>query len=160
MSFNTLGYLFISAMCVIIIVTIIGIIYSGVAERNDRKTAERLEDERKNGEADVFPEIKEQSQEEESATKQSQNEDAIQQEDKARIKIFDKVAPRKVLYSDDCKYCRYGGYGAKERLCKYSCKGCDNAEIIDGKPICHCFDMLKVESKRPQCPYFKDKTED
>lgn len=160
MSFSTLGYLFISAMCVIIIVTIIGIIYSGVAERNDRKTAERLEDERKNGDADVLPEIKEQSQEEESATKQSQNEDAIQQEDKARIKIFDKVAPRKVLYSDDCKYCRYGGYGAKERLCKYSCKGCDNAEIIDGKPICHCFDMLKVESKRPQCPYFKDKTED
>lgn len=162
MSFNTLGYLFISAMCVIIIVTIIGIIYSGVAERNDRKTAERLEDERKNGDADVLPEIKEQSQEEESATKRPQNEPAIQQqqEDKARIKIFDKVAPRKVLYSDDCKYCRYGGYGAKERLCKYSCKGCDNAEIIDGKPICHCFDMLKVESKRPQCPYFKDKTED
>lgn len=159
MSFSTLGYLFISAMCVIIIVTIIGIIYSGVAERNDRKTAERLEDERKNGEADVFPEIKEQPQEEESATKQSQNKDATQEE-KVRIKIFDKVAPRKVLYSDDCKYCRYGGYGPKERLCKYSCKVCDNAKIIDGKPICHCFDMLKVESKRPQCPYFKDKTED
>lgn len=160
MSFSTLGYLFISAMCVIIIVTIIGIIYSGVAERNDRKTAERLEDERKNGKADVFPEIKEQSQGEESATKRPQNEDTTQQEDKARIKIFDKVAPRKVIYSDDCKYCRYGGYGAEERLCKYSCKGCDNAKIIDGKPICHCFDMLRVESKRPQCPYFKDKTED
>ena len=140
------------------IAMMLGLIGMKISDRKVRKTAERLENERKNGEADVFPEIKEQSQEEESATKQSQNEDTTQA-NKVRIKIFDKVAPRKVLYSDDCKYCRYRGYGAEERLCKYSCKGCDNAKIIDGKPICHCFDMLKVESKRPQCPYFKDKIE-
>lgn len=119
-----------------------GLIGMEIADRRERKTTERLEDEQKNGEADVFPEIKEQTQEE-----------------KVRVKIFDKVAPRKVLYSDDCKYCQYGGYGEDERLCKYSCQGCNNAKIIDGEPICHCFDTLKVESKRPQCPYFKDKIE-
>ena len=140
------------------IAMMLGLIGMKISDRKVRKTAERLEDERKNGESDVFPEINNQSQGEESATKQSQNEDTTQEE-KVRIKIFDKVAPRKVFYSDDCKYCRYGGYGAKERLCKYSCKGCDNAKIIDGKPICRCFDMLKVESKRPQCPYFKDEIE-
>lgn len=134
------------------IAMMLGLIGMEIADRKARKIAERLEDERKNGEADVFPEIEEQLQEEESATKQPQ-------EEKVRVKIFDKVAPRKVLYSDDCKYCRYGGYGEDERLCKYSCKGCDNAKIIDSKPICHCFDTLKVESKRPQCPYFKDKIE-
>ena len=155
MSFSTLGYLFISAMCVILIVTIIGIIYSGIAERNDRKAAERLEDERKNGDADVLPEINNQSQGEYNP-KQSQEPAEGQT---ARIKIFDKFAPRKVLYSDDCKYCRYGGYG-DERLCKYLCSDCNNAEHIDGEsPVCHCFDILKVESKRPQCPYFKDKIE-
>lgn len=154
MSFSTLGYLFISAMCVVIIVTIIGIIYSGIAERNDRKAAERLEDERKNGEADVLPEINNQSQGEYNP-KQSQEPAEGQT---ARIKIFDKFAPRKVLYSDDCKYCRYGGYG-DERLCKYLCSDCDNADVVDGEPLCHCFDILKVESKRPQCPYFKDKIE-
>ena len=84
------------------IAAMLGLIGMGIADRKERKTAERLEDERKS---------------------------------------------------------RYGGYGAKERLCKYSCKDCDNAKIIDGKPICHCFDILKVESKRPQCPYFKDKIE-
>ncbi len=140
------------------IAMILGLIGMEIADRRANREAKRIEDERKNGEADVSPEIKEQSQDEGSATKQSQNKDTTQ-EDKVRIKIFDKVAPRKVLYSDDCKYCRYGGYGAKERLCKYSCKGCDNAKIIDGKPICRCFDMLKVESKRPQCPYFKDEIE-
>lgn len=155
MSFSTLGYLFISAMCVVIIITIIGIIYSGIAERNDRKAAERLEDERKNGDADVLPEINNQSQGEYSP-KQSQESAEGQT---LRMKIFDKFAPRKVLYSDDCKYCRYGGYG-DERLCKYLCSDCDNnADVVDGEPLCHCFDILKVESKRPQCPYFKDKIE-
>lgn len=129
-----------------------GLIGMEIADRRADREAKRLEDERKNGKADVFPEIKEQTQEEGSATKQPQ-------EEKVRVKIFDKVAPRKVLYSDDCKYCRYGGYGEDERLCKYSCKNCNNAKIIDGEPICHCFDTLKVESKRPQCPYFKDKIE-
>lgn len=134
------------------ITMMLGLIGMEIADRKARKIAERLEDERKNGEADVFPEIKEQTQEEGSATKQPQ-------EEKVRVKIFDKVAPRKVLYSDDCKYCQYGGYGEDERLCKYSCQGCNNAKIIDGEPICHCFDTLKVESKRSQCPYFKDKIE-
>ena len=134
------------------IAMMLGLIGMEIADRKERKTADRLEDEQKNGEADVFSEIKEQSQEEGSATKQPQ-------EEKVRVKIFDKVAPRKVLYSDDCKYCRYRYYGEDERLCKYSCQGCDNAKIIDSKPICHCFDTLKVESKRPQCPYFKDKIE-
>lgn len=135
------------------IAMILGLIGMEIADRRADREAKRLEDERKNGEADVFPEIKEQTQEEGSATKQPQ-------EEKVRVKIFDKVAPRKVLYSDDCKYCRYGGYGEDERLCKYSCQGCNNAEVnIDGEPICHCFDTLKVESKRPQCPYFKDKIE-
>lgn len=135
------------------IAMILGLIGMEIADRRADREAKRLEDERKNGEADVFPEIKEQTQEEGSATKQPQ-------EEKVRVKIFDKVAPRKVLYSDDCKYCRYGGYGEDERLCKYSCQGCNNAEVnIDGEPICHCFDTLKVESKRSQCPYFKDKIE-
>ena len=141
------------------IAMMLGLIGMEIADRRAEREAKRLEYERKNGEADVFFEIKEQAQEDGSATKQSQNEDTTQEE-KVRVKIFDKVAPRKVLYSDDCKYCRYGGYGEDERLCKYSCKGCDNAEVVDGEPICHCFDMLKVESKRPQCPYFKDKIED
>ena len=134
----------------------LGLIGMGIADRKERKTAERLEDERKNGEADVFPEINNQSQGELNP-KQSQEPAEGQT---LRIKIFDKVAPRKVLYSDDCKYCRYGGYG-DERLCKYLCSDCDNAEVnIDGEPpVCHCFDILKVESKRPQCPYFKDKIE-
>ena len=153
MSFSTLGYLFISAMCVILIVTIIGIIYSGIAERNDRKAAERLEDERKNGDADVLPEINNQSQGEYNP-KQSQEPAEGQT---ARIKIFDKIAPRKIVYRDDCKYCRYDGYNCEPS----SCQSCDNnAEHIDGEsPVCHCFDILKVESKRPQCPYFKDKIE-
>lgn len=140
------------------IAMMLGLIGMGIADRKERKTAERLENERKNGEADVFPEIEEQLQEEESATKQPQEDTT--KENKVRVKIFDKVAPRKVLYSDDCKYCRYGGYG-DERLCKYLCSDCDNSEVnIDGEPpVCHCFDILKVESKRPQCPYFKDKIE-
>lgn len=135
---------------------ILGLIGMGISDRKERKTAERLEDERKNGEADVFPEINNQSQGEYNP-KQSQEPAEGQT---LRIKIFDKVAPRKVLYRDDCKYCRYGGYG-DERLCKYLCSDCDNSEVnIDGEPpVCHCFDILKVESKRPQCPYFKDKIE-
>lgn len=135
---------------------ILGLIEIGISDRKARKTAERLEDERKNGEADVPPEINNQSQGEYNP-KQSQESAEGQT---VRVKIFDKVAPRKVLYSDDCKYCRYGGYG-DERLCKYLCSDCDNSEVnIDGEPpVCHCFDILKVESKRPQCPYFKDKIE-
>lgn len=138
------------------IAAILGLIEMGISDRKARKTAERLEDERKNGEADVFPEINNQSQGELNP-KQSQES---AEGETVRIKIFDKVAPRKVLYSDDCKYCRYGGYG-DERLCKYLCSDCDNSEVnIDGEPpVCHCFDILKVESKRPQCPYFKDKIE-
>ena len=138
------------------IAMMLGLIGMGIADRKERKTAERLEDERKNGEANVLPEINNQSQGELN-TKQSQESAEGQT---LRMKIFDKIAPRKVLYSDDCKYCRYGGYG-DERLCKYLCSDCDNAEVnIDGEPpICHCFDILKVESKRPQCPYFKDKIE-
>lgn len=138
------------------IAMMLGLIGMGIADRKARKTAERLEDERKNGEADVFPEINNQSQGEYNP-KQSQESAEGQT---LRIKIFDKIAPRKVLYSDDCKYCRYGGYG-DERLCKYLCSDCDNSEVnIDGEPpVCHCFDILKVESKRPQCPYFKDKIE-
>lgn len=134
----------------------LGLIGMGIADRKERKTAERLEDERKNGKANVLPEINNQSQGEYNP-KQSQESAEGQT---LRIKIFDKIAPRKVLYSDDCKYCRYGGYG-DERLCKYLCSDCDNAEVnIDGEPpVCHCFDILKVESKRPQCPYFKDKIE-
>lgn len=136
--------------------TILGLIEMEISDRKARKTAERLENERKNGEADVFPEINNQSQGELNP-KQSQESAEGQT---LRMKIFDKVAPRKVLYRDDCKYCRYGGYG-DERLCKYLCSDCDNSEVnIDGEPpVCHCFDILKVESKRPQCPYFKDKIE-
>lgn len=137
------------------IAMMLGLIGMEIADRRERKTTERLEDERKNGTADVLPEINNQSQEV-CEPKQSQESAEGQT---VRVKIFDKVAPRKVLYSDDCKYCQYGGYGTEERLCKYSCQGCDNAKIIDSKPICHCFDTLKVESKRPQCPYFKDKIE-
>ena len=135
---------------------ILGLIGMEISDRKARKTAERLENERKNGEADVLPEINNQSQGEYNP-KQSQESAEGQT---LRMKIFDKIAPRKVLYSDDCKYCRYGGYG-DERLCKYLCSDCDNAEVnIDGEPpVCHCFDILKVESKRPQCPYFKDKIE-
>lgn len=138
------------------IATMLGLIEMGISDRKARKTAERLENERKNGEADVLPEINNQSQGEYSP-KQSQESAEGQT---LRIKIFDKIAPRKVLYSDDCKYCRYGGYG-DERLCKYLCSDCDNSEVnIDGEPpVCHCFDILKIESKRPQCPYFKDKIE-
>lgn len=138
------------------IATIFGLIEMGISDRKARKTAERLENERKNGEETVLPEINNQSQGELNP-KQSQEPAEGQT---LRIKIFDKIAHRKVLYSDDCKYCRYGGYG-DERLCKYLCSDCDNSEVnIDGEPpICHCFDILKVESKRPQCPYFKDKIE-
>lgn len=138
------------------IAMMLGLIGMEIADRKARKTAERLENERKNGEADVLPEINNQPQGEYSP-KQSQEP---AEGGTVRIKIFDKIAPRKVLYSDDCKYCRYGGYG-DERLCKYLCSDCDNAEVnIDGEPpVCHCFDILKVESKRPQCPYFKDKIE-
>ena len=138
------------------IAAILGLIEMGISDRKARKTAERLEDERKNGEETVLPEINNQSQGELNP-KQSQES---AEGETVRIKIFDKVAPRKVLYSDDCKYCRYGGYG-DERLCKYLCSDCDNSEVnIDGEPpVCHCFDILKVESKRPQCPYFKDKIE-
>lgn len=138
------------------IAMMLGLIVMEISDRKARKTAERLEDERKNGEADVLPEINNQSQGEYNP-KQSQESAEGQT---LRIKIFDKIAPRKVLYSDDCKYCRYGGYG-DERLCKYLCSDCENSEVnIDGEPpICHCFDILKVESKRPQCPYFKDKIE-
>lgn len=139
------------------ITMMLGLIGMEIADRKARKIAERLEDERKNGEADVFPEIEEQLQEEESATKQPQEDTT--KENKVRVKIFDKVAPRKVLYSDDCKYCRYGGYGEDERLCKYLCSDCDNADVVDGEPLCHCYDIIRVESKRPQCPYFKDKIE-
>ena len=137
------------------IAMMLGLIGLEIADRKERKTAERLEDERKNVETDVLPEINNQSQGEYNP-KQSQE---TTQENKVRIKIFDKIAPRKVLYSDDCKYCRYGGYGEDERLCKYLCGSCDNAEVVDGEPLCHCFDMLKVESKRPQCAYFNDKIE-
>lgn len=135
---------------------ILGLIGMEISDRKARKTAERLENERKNGEADVLPEINNQPQGEYNP-KQSQESAEGQT---LRMKIFDKIAPRKVLYSDDCKYCRYGGYG-DERLCKYLCSDCDNAEVnVNGEPpVCHCFDILKVESKRPQCPYFKDKIE-
>lgn len=137
------------------IATILGLIGMGISDRRADREAKRLEDERKNGEADVFFEIKEQTQEV-CEPKQSQE---FAEGQTVRVKIFDKVAPRKVLYSDDCKYCRYRYYGEDERLCKYSCQGCNNAKIINGEPICHCLDTLKVESKRPQCPYFKDKIE-
>lgn len=133
------------------IAMMLGLIGMGIADRKARKTAERLEDERKNGEANVLPEINNQSQGEHNP-KQSQEPAEGQT---LRIKIFDKVAPRKIVYRDDCKYCRYDGYNCKPS----SCQGCDNAEYIDGEPVCHCFDILKVESKRPQCPYFKDKIE-
>lgn len=133
------------------IAMMLGLIGMGIADRKARKTAERLEDERKNGEANVLPEINNQSQGEYNP-KQSQEPAEGQT---LRIKFFDKVAPRKIVYRDDCKYCRYDGYNCKPS----SCQGCDNAKIIDGEPICHCFDILKVESKRPQCPYFKDKIE-
>ena len=138
------------------IAAILGLIGMGISDRKERKTAERLEDERKNGEANVLPEINNQSQGELNP-KQSQES---AEGETVRIKIFDKIAPRKIVYRDDCKYCRYGGYG-DERLCKYLCNDCDNSEVnIDGEPpVCHCFDILKVESKRPQCPYFKDKIE-
>ena len=138
------------------IAVILGLIEIRISDRKERKTAERLEDERKKGEANVLPEINNQSQGELNP-KQSQES---AEGETLRMKIFDQIAPRKVLYSDDCKYCRYGGYG-DERLCKYLCSDCDNAEVnIDGEPpVCHCFDILKVESKRPQCPYFKDKIE-
>lgn len=133
--------------------TILGLIEMGISDRKARKTAERLEDERKNGEETVLPEINNQSQGENNP-KQSQEPAEGQT---VRIKIFDKIAPRKIVYCDDCKYCRYDGYNCKPS----SCQSCDNnAEYIDGEsPVCHCFDILKVESKRPQCPYFKDKIE-
>lgn len=132
--------------------TILGLIEMGISDRKTRKTAERLEDERKNGEETVLPEIDNQSQGEYNP-KQSQESAEGQT---LRIKIFDKIAPRKIVYRDDCKYCRYDGYNCESS----SCQSCDNAEYIDGEPpVCHCFDILKVESKRPQCPYFKDKIE-
>lgn len=134
------------------IATIFGLIEMGISDRNARKTAERLEDERKNKEANVLPEINNQSQGEYNP-KQSQKST---EENKVRVKIFDKVAPRKIVYRDDCKYCRYDGYNCEPS----SCQSCDNAEYVEGEPpVCHCFDILKVESKRPQCPYFKDKIE-
>lgn len=131
----------------------LGLIEMGISDRKARKTAERLENERKNGEETVLPEINNQSQGEYNP-KQSQESAEGQT---VRIKIFDKVAPRKIVYRDDCKYCRYDGYNCELS----SCQSCDNnAEYINGEsPICHCFDILKVESKRPQCPYFKDKIE-
>ena len=133
--------------------TILGLIEMGISDRKARKTAERLEDERKNGEADVSPEINNQSQGEYSP-KQSQEP---AEGKTVRIKIFDKVAPRKIVYRDDCKYCRYDGYNCEPSSCQ---SFNNNAEYIDGEPpVCHCFDILKVESKRPQCPYFKDKIE-
>jgi hypothetical protein len=135
------------------IAIMLGLIGMGIADRKERKTAERLEDERKNGGTDVLPEINNQSQGEYNP-KQSQEPAEGQT---VRIKIFDKIAPRKIVYRDDCKYCRYDGYNCEPS----SCQSCDNSEVnIDGEPsICHCFDILKVESKRPQCPYFKDKIE-
>ncbi len=134
------------------IAMMLGLIGMGIADRKARKTAERLENERKNGEADVLPEINNQSQGEYNP-KQSQKSAEGQT---LRIKIFDKIAPRKIVYRDDCKYCRYDGYNCESS----SCQSCDNAEYIDGEsPICHCFDILKVESRRPRCPYFKDKIE-
>lgn len=135
------------------IATIFGLIEMGISDRKARKTTERLENERKNGEADVLPEINNQSRGEYNP-KQSQEPAEGQT---LRIKIFDKVAPRKIVYRDDCKYCRYDGYNCE----RSSCQSCDNSEVnIDGEPpVCHCFDILKVESKRPQCPYFKDKIE-
>ena len=135
------------------IATILGLIEMGISDRKARKTAERLEDERKNGEANVLPEINNQSRGEYNP-KQSQKSTEDQT---VRIKIFNKIAPRKIIYRDDCKYCRYDGYNCEPS----SCQSCDNnAEYIDGEPpVCHCFDILKVESKRPQCPYFKDKIE-
>lgn len=134
---------------------ILGLIGMEIFDQKARKIAKRLEDERKNGGTDVLPEINNQSQGEYNP-KQSQESAEGQT---LRIKIFDKVAPRKIVYRDDCKYCRYGGYGEDERLCKYLCGNCDNAKVVDGEPLCHCFDILKVESKRPQCPYFKDEIE-
>lgn len=135
------------------IAMMLGLIGMGISDRKERKTAERLEDERKNGEADVFPEINNQSQ---GGLNPKQSQESAEGQT-LRIKIFDKIAPRKVLYRDDCKYCRYDGYNCKSS----SCQSCDNAEVnIDGEPsVCHCFDILKVESKRPQCPYFKGKIE-
>lgn len=135
------------------IAVMLGLIVMEISDRKARKTAERLEDERKNGEETVLPEINNQSQGEYNP-KQSQESAEGQT---VRIKIFDKVAPRKIVYRDDCKYCRYDGYNCEPS----SCQSCDNnAEYINGEsPICHCFDILKVESKRPQCPYFKDKIE-
>ena len=115
------------------IAMMLGLIGMEIADRRADREAKRLEDERKNGEADVFPEIKEQSKE---VCKPKQSQEFAEGQT-VRVKIFDKVAPRKVLYSDDCKYCRYGGYGEDKRLCKYFCKGCDNAKIIDGEPRLH-----------------------
>lgn len=46
------------------IAAMLGVIGMEISYRKARKTAERLEDERKNGEADVLPEINNQSQEE------------------------------------------------------------------------------------------------
>ena len=134
------------------IAVMLGLIEMGISDRKARKTAERLENERKNGEANVLPEINNQSQGEYNP-KQSQESAEGQT---LRIKIFNQVAPRKIVYRDDCKYCRYDGYNCESS----SCQSCDNAEYINGEsPICHCFDILKVESKRPQCPYFKDEIE-
>lgn len=135
------------------IAMMLGLIVMEISDRKARKTAERLENERKNGEADVLPEINNQSQGEYNP-KQSQESAEGQT---LRIKIFDKIAPRKIVYRDDCKYCRYDGYNCEPS----SCQSCDNnAEYVDGEsPVCHCFGILKVESKRPQCPYFKDKIE-
>ncbi len=135
------------------IAAMLGLIGMEISDRKERKTADRLEDERKSGKADVLPEINNQSQGEYNP-KQSQESAEGQT---LRMKIFDKIAPRKIVYRDDCKYCRYDGYNCEPS----SCQSCDNnAEYIDGEPpVCHCFDILKVEGKRPQCPYFKDKIE-
>lgn len=134
------------------IAMMLGLIGMKISDRKVRKTAERLEDERKNGEETVLPEINNQSQGENNP---KQNQESAEGQT-VRIKIFDKVAPRKIVYRDDCKYCRYDGYNCEPS----SCQNCDNAEYINGEPpVCHCFDILKVESKRPQCPYFKDKIE-
>lgn len=155
MSFSTLGYLFISAMCVIIIVTIIGIIYSGIAERNDRKAAERLEDERKNGDADVIPaNIMPAGGAPETQPQQTkQSADVASNEAAFQIKYSDDVSPRYALYRADCQHCCYG-----INCPRPNCKGCKNAEEIDDEELCHCYDIIRVESKRPQCPYFKDIT--
>ena len=147
------------------IAMILGLIGMEIADRRERKTAERLEAERKNGDADVFPEIEKQSQEEEKPQKKEfdytlydcgneENGDATSEE-AFQIVYPKEVVSRYKLYQEDCVHCRYGwSCPAKP------CKGCDNAEVIDGEPICHCYDIIRVESKRPQCPHFKDEPED